>query len=235
MNNKVLVVEDDAVLGETLVYNLNKHGYEVHQTANGREAVQIARQEKPDLILLDLMLPGMDGIEVCRVLRREMTIPILMLTARTDEVDRVVGLEVGADDYITKPFSMRELLARIKAQLRRIRFIHEELNTTLPAPASKPLRFDNLMIDLNRCEVFLDEEPLALKPKEYELLVSLAQCHGQVLSREQLLSAVWGWDHEVNSRTVDVHIRWLRQKIEKNPAEPKRIITVRGLGYRFDG
>jgi DNA-binding response OmpR family regulator len=179
------------------------------------------------------MLPSIDGVEVCRILRREMTIPILMVTARTDEVDRVVGLEVGADDYITKPFSMRELMARIKSQLRRIRLIHEELTTALPMPSEASLRFDDLSIDLNRCEVRLNDQVVEMKPKEYELLASLAQRRGQVLSREQLLRAVWG--HTVNSRTVDVHIRWLRQKIERNPAEPKRIVTVRGLGYRFDG
>jgi len=233
MGDKVLVVEDDLVLGETLEYNLVQQGYRVSRVTDGHAAVDIARQERPDLILLDLMLPGLDGFEVCRLLRREMTTPILMVTARTDEVDRVVGLEVGADDYVIKPFSMRELMARIKAQLRRIRLIHEELTQTLPVSSSPPLRFGNLAIDLNRCEVRLNDDLVEMKPKEYELLVSLAQRRGQVLSREQLLRAVWG--HIVNSRTVDVHIRWLRQKIEPNPAVPKRIVTVRGLGYRFDG
>jgi DNA-binding response OmpR family regulator len=235
MAEKVLVVEDDLVLSETLAYNLNKQGYEVFRVGDGHEAVDLGRKERPDLILLDLMLPGMDGIEVCRTLRREMSVPIMMLTARNDEIDRVVGLEVGADDYITKPFSMRELLARIKAQLRRMRLIREELNTNLPVPVSQPLKFGNLLIDLNRCEVLFEDEVLPMKPKEYELLASLAQCEGQVLSREQLLQAVWGWGHGVNSRTVDVHIRWLRQKIEEDPSNPKRIVTVRGLGYRFDG
>jgi len=235
MTEKVLVVEDDRVLSETLAYNLIKQSYQVFQVADGREAVDFARKEKPDLILLDLMLPGMDGIEVCRILRSEMSVPIMILTARNNEIDRVVGLEVGADDYITKPFSMRELMARIKAQLRRMRLIREELSTNLPIPASKPLKFDDLVIDLNRCEVFLRDNILSMKPKEYELLASLARCQGQVLSREQLLQAVWGWRHGINSRTVDVHIRWLRQKIEHDPSNPKRIVTVRGLGYRFDG
>jgi DNA-binding response OmpR family regulator len=164
-----------------------------------------------------------------------MTMPILMLTARTDEVDRVVGLEIGADDYITKPFSMRELLARVKAQLRRVRILTEESESDLPFAASEPLRFDDLVIDLTRCEVTLQDEVLQLKPKEFELLASLARRMGQVLSREQLLKAVWGWDQAGQSRTVDVHVRWLREKIEEDPGNPRRIVTVRGIGYRFDG
>ncbi|MGC9393511.1 MAG: response regulator [Anaerolineae bacterium] len=237
MAQKILVVEDDQVLRETLAYNLNKEGYTVLTAEDGSVAVETTRREKPNLIVLDLMLPGIDGFEVCRIVRRESNVPILMLTARTDEVDRVVGLEVGADDYVTKPFSMRELLARIKAHLRRERMIRETLTppVTHTTDLKPPLSFGNLSIDLNRCEVMLDGDILPLKPKEYELLASLALHKGQVLSRPQLMQSVWGWDHSVNSRTIDVHIRWLRRKIEPDPDNPTRIVTVRGIGYRFEG
>jgi DNA-binding response OmpR family regulator len=237
MAQKILVVEDDLVLRETLAYNLDKEGYTVLTVDDGSFAIETNRREKPNLIVLDLMLPGIDGFEVCRIVRRESSVPILMLTARTDEVDRVVGLEVGADDYLTKPFSMRELLARIKAHLRRERMIRETLTPPVAhATDLKPsLSFDNLSIDLNRCEVMLEGDILPLKPKEYELLASLALHKGQVLSRPQLMQSVWGWDYSVDSRTVDVHIRWLRRKIESDPDNPTRIITVRGIGYRFEG
>jgi DNA-binding response OmpR family regulator len=178
----------------------------------------------------------MDGFEVCRVLRQEMNTPVLMLTARDDEIDRVVGLEVGADDYLTKPFSMRELLARVKALLRRVRLIREEIDTSAsPAGESQSMTFGNLVLDISRREARLNNLPLSLKPKEYELLVFLAQHRGQVLTRETILERVWGWDFIGDSRTVDVHVRWLREKIEPNPSNPERIITVRGAGYRFEG
>jgi len=237
MAQKILVVEDDQVLRETLAYNLDKEGYTVLTVEDGSFAIETNRREKPNIILLDLMLPGIDGFEVCRIVRRESNVPILMLTARTDEVDRVVGLEVGADDYLTKPFSMRELLARIKAHLRRERLIRETLTppVTHAADLKPSLSFDDLSIDLNRCEVLLNGDILPLKPKEYELLVSLVLHKGQVLSRPQLMQSVWGWDYSVDSRTVDVHIRWLRRKIEPDPDNPTRIVTVRGIGYRFEG
>jgi DNA-binding response OmpR family regulator len=182
------------------------------------------------------MLPGMDGFEVCRILRQEMNTPVLIVTARDDEIDRVVGLELGADDYITKPFSMRELLARVKARLRLVRLIREEVGASAAVPgANQTLTFGNLVLDLTRREVRLDEKPIPLKPKEYELLVFLAQHLGQVLSREFILEKVWGWEYMGDSRTVDVHVRWLREKIEPDPALPQRILTVRGAGYRFDG
>ncbi len=241
--SKILIVEDDPVLRETLEYRLVQAGYAVATTGDGESALEVAGDENPDLVLLDIMLPGIDGFEVCRVLRRTTTVPILMLTARTEEVDRVVGLEVGADDYVTKPFSMRELMARIKAQLRRVRIIHENaqeraLKVAGDRPShqpSQPMVFENLIIDPTRAEVTLRGEVLALKPKEYELLVSLAQRRGQALSRNHLMRVVWGWGRPGNSRTVDVHVRWLREKIEEDPSNPKRIITVRGIGYRFDG
>jgi DNA-binding response OmpR family regulator len=235
VNETVLVVEDDLVLRETLEYRLVKDGYDVVVAADGCTAIERARASHPDIILLDVMLPGIDGFEVCRVLRQEMTTPIVMLTARTDEVDRIVGLEIGADDYVTKPFSMRELLARIKAQIRRVRMLTAPEDCALPLPAPDPLCFGNLEIDLKRCEVRVDGELLQLKPKEYDLLASFAQRKGQVLSRDQLMRSVWDWQDSSQSRTVDVHIRWLREKIEVDPSNPRRIVTVRGIGYRFDG
>ncbi len=235
MAEKILIVEDELVLRETLTYNLAKQGYVVSAAADGRAGVELARQEQPDLVVLDVMLPGLDGFEVCRLLRQEMSVPILMLTARDDEVDKVVGLEVGADDYLTKPFSMRELLARIKAHLRRERLLREEFSAgTAPAP-TRQLRFDDLRIDLDRHEVSLNDRTLPLKPKEYELLLYLAQHRGIVLTRDRLLEEVWGWDFSGGSRTVDVHIRWLREKLEEDPANPQRLVTVRGAGYRFEG
>ena len=231
----ILVVEDETALRETLAYNLARQEYTVETAADGLAALEAARRLRPDLILLDLMLPKLDGIEVCRILRQEMSIPILMLTARDDEIDRVLGLEIGADDYITKPFSMRELLARVKAHLRRERLIRTEVDAAHEAAPKEILQFGNLALDLTRREARLDEKPLPLKPKEFELLIFLAQHRGQALSREFLLARVWGWEFGGGTRTVDVHIHWLREKIEANPAQPLRIITVRGSGYRFEG
>ena len=235
MPEKILVVEDEIALQETLAYNLKKEGYLIETVDDGRSALESARRMKPDLIVLDIMLPEMDGFEVARILRKEMSTAILMLTARDDEIDRVVGLEVGADDYLTKPFSMRELIARVKAQLRRARLLREEMGKSVDTPPHETLTFENLIIDLTRREVMLNESPVHLKPKEYELLLFLAEHRRQMLSREFILERVWGWDYIGDSRTVDVHVRWLRQKIEENSSEPKRIVTVRGGGYRFEG
>jgi DNA-binding response OmpR family regulator len=236
MPEKILVVEDEPALQETLSYNLTKQGYEVEAVGDGRLALEAARARTPDLIVLDLMLPGLDGFEVCKILRKEMTVPILMLTARDEEIDRVVGLEVGADDYLTKPFSMRELLARVKAQLRRTELLRQELGKIqTPETIHKVLTFGDLSIDQTRREVTLGGEVLPLKPQEYELLVFFAEHKGQMLSREFILERVWGWDYIGDSRSVDVHVRWLRQKIEQDAANPQRIITVRGGGYRFEG
>jgi DNA-binding response OmpR family regulator len=232
----ILVVEDEPALRDTLSYNLKKDGFTVEAVGDGRAALDAARQLKPDLIVLDLMLPEIDGFEVCRILRNEMTTPILMLTARDDEIDRVVGLEVGADDYLTKPFSMRELVARVKAQLRRSRLLREEFGkSNASEPKQETLTFGNLVINLTRREVTLHNEPLPLKPQEYDLLLFFAEHKGRMLSREFILERVWGWDFIGDSRTVDVHVRWLRQKIEENSSEPNRIVTVRGGGYRFEG
>lgn len=234
MADKILVVEDEPTLLETLIYNLKREGYAVEGVSDGRTAVDKAREMLPDLIVLDIMLPGMDGLEITRILRQDMTIPILMLTARDDEIDRVLGLEIGADDYLTKPFSMRELIARIKALIRRVRIDMEKAVTT-PHKIAEKLVFDNLTINMTRLEVTLGDKVLALKPKEYDLLLYLARHRGQVMSRDNILERVWGWDFSGGSRTVDVHIRWLREKIEEDPANPARIITIRGVGYRFEG
>jgi DNA-binding response OmpR family regulator len=231
----VLVVEDEPLLRETLEYNLVRQGYRVVTAADGLTALQMARSAHPDAILLDVMLPGMDGLDVCRTVRREMNVPILMLTARSDEADKVVGLEMGADDYVTKPFSMRELTARVKALLRR--------GQSGPALASAEGRLaasdyeasGDLEIDLARHEVRQAGQPLTLKPKEYDLLAYLVRNRGMGLSRDMILQKVWGWDFAGGTRTVDVHVRWLREKIEANPSAPVRLVTIRGVGYRFEG
>jgi DNA-binding response OmpR family regulator len=236
MSEKVLVVEDEPTLAETLEYNLSRQDYEVLIAMDGQSALDMARKEQPDLIVLDLMLPGIDGVEVCRILRQEMNVPILMLTARDEEVDKVVGLEVGADDYMTKPFSMRELMARVKALLRRERLIREELSAENGIGGDdQRLIFDDLRIDMSRREVTRGTKNLHLKPREYDLLTFLARHRGMVLSRDLILERVWGWDYDGGSRTVDVHVHWLREKIEPDPKNPSRIVTVRGVGYRFEG
>ena len=221
----VLLVDDEATLVATLRYNLEREGYRVVTAADGDKALTVARQERPDLVLLDLMLPVIDGLEVCRILRRETSVPILMLTARAGEVDKVVGLELGADDYVTKPFSTRELLARVRALLRR----------TTSASDEEVIVSGDLRIDLKRREALLGETALELKPKEMELLIYLMRHRGRAFTREQLLREVWGYDFYGDSRTVDVHVSWLRQKIDSAPGKPTRLLTVRGVGYRFDG
>lgn len=236
----ILVVEDEPTLVDTLEYNLTRQGYAVSTASDGFKALELARSLRPELIVLDVMLPGLDGFEICRILRQEMSTPILMLTARDDEIDKVVGLEVGADDYLTKPFSMRELIARVKAHLRRVRLIREEMEGGEATPDERPptaaaLRFGPLVIDPERREVTNGGEVLHLKPKEFELLHFLARNRGMALSRDLILERVWGWDFAGGSRTVDVHVRWLREKIEADPANPLRIVTVRGVGYRFEG
>jgi DNA-binding response OmpR family regulator len=236
MAEKILVVDDEISLQETLTYKLQKEGYQVEVAGDGLTALELARSINPDLIILDVMLPGMDGFEVCRTLRQETNIPVLMLTARDDEIDRVVGLEVGADDYLPKPFSMRELIARVKALLRRVRLMREEMGTAIQEEnLPKIMPFGNLEIDLTRREVRLDGKVLPCKPKEFDLLTFMGQHKGRVLTREFILERVWGWGFVGDSRTVDVHIRWLREKIEPIPEKPQRIITVRGAGYRFEG
>lgn len=232
MNDRILIVEDEVTLQETLAYNLKQSGYEIFLSSRGDEAISKAKEILPDLIILDLMLPVLDGFDVCRIIRQEMNVPIIMLTARDEEIDRVIGLEMGADDYLTKPFSMRELLARVKALLRRVAMERSERQEPVDI---NPLSFNNLIIDLNRREVLIEGNPIDIKPKEYELLLFFARHRGQVLSRDLILERVWGWNFYGGSRTVDVHVRWLREKLEIDPSDPHRIVTVRGAGYRFEG
>jgi len=224
----VLVVDDEPTLVATLKYNLEREGYQVVTAGDGEAALAAARQERPDLVVLDVMLPLMNGFEVCRLLRRESSVPVLMLTAKADEVDKVVGLEIGADDYLTKPFSMRELLVRVRALMRRSQ-------ATPGAPEVDTLHADDLRVDVGARAAYRDGAPLPLRPKEYELLVFLMRNRGRAFTREQLLSRIWGYDFAGDSRSVDVHVRWLREKIERDPAKPTRLITLRGTGYRFDG
>ena len=222
---KVLVVEDEPSLVATLSYNLRKNGFEVVSATDGAAGLQAARRDRPDVIVLDLMLPKMDGLEVCRRIRGDSDVPILMLTAKGEELDRVVGLEMGADDYLTKPFGMRELMARVRALLRRARVQRAEGGGQITAGA--------IEIDPRGRTVRRDGADLALKPKEFDLLTFLARNPGQVFTREQILERVWGYDFFGGSRTVDVHMRWLREKIEVEPARPAHLLTVRGVGYKF--
>ncbi|MDO8578752.1 MAG: response regulator transcription factor [Dehalococcoidales bacterium] len=228
--NTVLVVEDDRNLLDTLRYNLKNEGYEVFTAADGAAAVAIARREKPGLIILDVMLPGMSGFEVCRILRKEMTVPILMLTAKAEETDKVVGLEIGADDYMTKPFSLRELLARVKAMLRRAGMAQTSQQNEEPI-----LKVADVQVDIARHQAEKGAIRLELTPKEFDLLAFLIKNKGFVFSRDQLLEKVWGYDFAGDTRTVDVHVRWLREKIEDDPNEPKLLLTVRGVGYKLEG
>jgi two-component system OmpR family response regulator len=234
VESKVLIVEDDKTLIDALKYNLSKEGYRVVTAIDGLQGLEVARTERPDLIILDIMLPRLDGLEVCRILRKEMITPILMLTAKVEEIDKVVGLELGADDYITKPFSLRELLARIRAMLRRAEMLKEEAGSKEEAmpPA---MRIGKLKADFVRHEVSLGDFVLDLSPKEFELLVFLMRNRGRAFTRDYLLEKVWGYDYAGDTRTVDVHIRWLRRKIEANPSRPQYLLTVRGYGYKFEG
>ena len=232
MKNKVLVVEDEQSIITLLQYNLQQAGYEVITAMDGEEGLEKALAEKPHIIVLDLMLPNLDGIEVCKQLRQnKVDIPILMLTAKDDEFDKVLGLELGADDYMTKPFSPREVVARVKAILRRTskNVVNTEDSSTTPQITIGPLR-----IFPENFEAYFNEEALDLTPKEFELLAYLAKNKGRVLTRDQLLSAVWNYDFAGDTRIVDVHISHLREKIEKESKKPNIIKTVRGLGYKLE-
>jgi DNA-binding response OmpR family regulator len=252
---QVLVVDDEPSVLDAIAYTLRKEGYSVSVAMSGPEAISAARATKPDVIVLDVMLPGVDGLHVCRTLRSESTVPILLLSAKGEEIDRVVGLEMGADDYLGKPFAMRELLARIRAILRRAEMM--KIGDTRQAPSSSQLAeasarvplhlpeqasetesskvvVGDLTVDRARRLATLGESALALRPKEFDLLHYLAQHPGIVHSRDALLHKVWGYDFPMGTRTVDVHVRWLRQKIEDDPAHPVRIETVRGVGYRLN-
>jgi two-component system OmpR family response regulator len=242
---RILVVDDEKTLRDMLEYNLRREGFTVLTAADGAEAVRIAADERPDLIILDIMLPVMSGFDVLRAVRRHATMPVLMLSAREEEIDKVLGLELGADDYLTKPFSLRELLARVRAMLRRSSMVGlstAQDGTAVPGrqqlalterETPPVLTADGLEIDLARRSVTMGGAPVSLKPKEFDLLAFLASNPQHVFSREVLLDRVWGYDYVGGTRTVDVHVRWVRTKLEVDPAEPRYIQTVYGVGYKF--
>lgn len=225
---KVLIIEDEVSISDIIKFNLLKEGYEIETAYNGEEGLKKALNLNFDLILLDIMLPHIDGFQVCRKIRESSNVPIIMLTAKEEEVDKVLGLELGADDYITKPFGMRELIARIKANIRRTEFSSDSNDSH-----SKITNYGNITIDMTKYEVRKNEKPLELTLREFELLKYLAEQENQVFSREQLLEEVWGYEYYGDIRTVDVTIRRLREKVEDDPGEPKYIMTKRGIGYYF--
>ena len=231
MGKKILVVEDERNIVDILTFNLAREGYETLEALDGAAGLRLALEQDPDLILLDLMLPKMDGFQVCRTLREQgRATPIIMLTAREEETDKVLGLELGADDYITKPFSMRELLARVKSNIRRT----EMLSNAAQQTAGNRLELGRIQVDLDAMLVYKDGEAMDLTQREYELVKTLASSRGQAVSRESLMEQVWNYDGYVGDvRAVDVAIRRLREKLEDDPADPKFIITRRGLGYAF--
>jgi DNA-binding response OmpR family regulator len=222
---RLVLVDDDANLRHTLGYTLRQEGFEVFAAEDGERGVEAFRQHQPDVVVLDLMLPSIDGFEVCRRIRRESDVPIIMLTARDTEVDKVVGLELGADDYLVKPFSPRELVARVRALMRRRR--------PPSAPVGERLESAGLVLDSGRHRVTLDGGEITLKPKEFDLLAFFMAHPGQVFGREQLLASVWGYDFAGDSRTVDTHVKTLREKLGDDAEQPRWIDTVRGVGYRF--
>jgi DNA-binding response OmpR family regulator len=219
-------VDDEQPIVDAVAYNLGKEGYDTVTAGHAEQCIDIARREKPDLVLLDVMLPSATGFDVCRMLRKQSSVPIIMLTAKAEETDRIVGLELGADDYITKPFSMRELMARVKSVLRRSGF-------GSPERPDEVVSVRGIKIDPLRHEVTVDQNSISLSPKEFDLLYFMARNPGHVFSRQLLLDNVWGIDAYVEDRTVDVHIRWLREKVERDPSQPERLLTVRGVGYKL--
>jgi two-component system response regulator RegX3 len=225
---RILLVEDEAALADTVRYNLEREGFSVTVAGDGRRALEIFGNEPHALVILDLMLPGMSGFDVCRSLRQRSDVPIIMVTAKDSEVDKVTGLELGADDYVTKPFSVRELVSRVRANLRR----------TAKAPTGPEggvLEGPGIVLDLDRHEAAVDGRSLVLPPKEFELLVALLRRRGRLVTREQLIDEVWGSDYVGDTKTLDVHVKRLRQKIEPDPRRPSRILTVRGFGYKLAG
>ncbi len=220
---KVLIVEDESVLLDLLTRHLESEGYTVVTASRGDDGLEVARRETPDICVLDVMLPGLDGLSLCRILRRESDMPIILLTARAGEVDRVIGLDNGADDYVVKPFSLPELTARIRAALRRT-----------PKRSDNQLQVGDIRLDVAARRAYRGDKELKLSHKEFELLATLMRNKGAVLSREFLISQVWGYDFDGDMRTVDVHVRWLREKIEEDPSNPRHLQTVRGVGYRID-
>lgn len=229
MDRKILVVEDEKAIADILVFNLQREGYETMEANDGPAGLSLALDGKPDLVLLDVMLPGLDGFEVCRRLREKSAVPVIMLTAREEETDKVTGLELGADDYITKPFSMRELMARVKANMRRAPGPAGQT----PAQAASLEDAGSLVISKERGEVFKNGQAIDLTVREFELLTFLAAAPDHVFTREELMEKVWGYEYYGDLRAVDVAVRRLREKIEDNPAEPAFVLTRRGLGYYF--
>jgi DNA-binding response OmpR family regulator len=228
---RILIIEDEEILANNLADKLSAEGYNISTAADGETGWNKIRNEIPDLIVLDIMLPELDGLSLCRMVRNEQStrnIPIIMLTARSSEVDKIIGLESGADDYITKPFGLGEFLARVRAVLRRLDSQQNNLQ-------QDELIIDDLRVDLTGRRVFNGGEEIKLSNKEFDLLAELMRNKNAVLSRDLILTKVWGYDYFVDKRTVDVHIRWLREKIEDDPSNPRRISTVRGVGYRFEG
>ena len=230
MRDKVLIVEDEPNLLAALEYTMEREGYDALTADNGEAGLRIAREESPDIIILDAMLPALDGFEVCRLIRRESGVPIIMLTARGGADDRVTGLELGADDYLVKPLSVRELVARVRNMLRR----SSGGAAGGGGRQSETVVSGNLSIDMKGHTASLNGAPLYMKPREFALIALLASNKGRAFTRDQILERLWGHDYIGDSRTVDVHIRWLREKIEPDPSKPRRIVTIRGVGYRFD-
>lgn len=224
---KIILIEDETTVRETLAMNLSAEGFDVLTAADGMTGLDLVRDEAPDLVIMDLMLPKLDGLSVCRILRKDSDVPIIMLTARGTEMDRITGFETGADDYVVKPFSLGELMARVRANLRRGRAGQPQQTTRLAS--------GELSLDLLARRGSLNGDELRLTHREFDLLAELMRNQGAVLSRDLLLNSVWGYDYVGDSHTVDVHIRWLREKIEVEPSSPRRIVTVRGVGYRFEG
>ncbi len=235
MAYKVLVVDDEKSIVRLITFNLEKEGFKTLQASNGEEALRLINDQNPDLVLLDLMLPVLDGLEVCRRIRQEgHSVAIIMLTAKDQEIDRVLGLELGADDYIIKPFSPRELVARVRAVLRRTSARNDSLHEKNPLPGEK-ISIDGLVIDSNKYEVKVNDKPVEVTPKEFELLYFLARNAGRVMTRDNLLNNIWDYAFDGDTRIVDVHVSHLREKIEANPKNPVYIKTVRGVGYKFKG
>lgn len=226
VNERILIIEDEVLIADSVAYALRREGYDASSVQDGAEGLAKARELAPDLILLDLMLPSMDGFDICRAIRAEGSTPIIMLTARGEEIDRVVGLELGADDYVIKPFSMRELIARVKSVLRRSRMLPDDT-------AQDVMTVGDLTVDHRRRQVTVGGQPVHLSLKEFELLRALVRNRDRVMTRSALLKSVWSGEGRSSTRTLDVHIRWVREKVEDDPSAPTRIVTVRGVGYMF--
>jgi DNA-binding response OmpR family regulator len=223
---KILVVDDESAILQTLRFNLERSGYIVATTGDGRSAIALAASEKPDLIIMDIMLPGLDGIEACKEIRKSSNVPIIMLTAKDQEIDKVLALELGADDYVTKPFSLHEFLARVKARLRR-------RGGEGDAAPAEPIAFGEIALDPSRQTLVVRGRQVGLAPKEFSLLLVLMENRGRIVTRQTLLDKVWGYDFDGEQQTISVHVRWLREKIEVDPNNPRHILTVRGRGYMF--